>query len=152
MSRNRLVWMLALVIGAVSSFGCSFGEIYLNDPLLREVALAEQQKHYSALVRWSAWHKAVQYVRPEEREAFMANKPALSEFRFSDHESQPVSVNEAADECTVEVVYYGYRTNSPYEVQVRETQHWKRDGVTNQWQVSSVFDGLDEARGRAAAR
>ncbi len=151
MSRISLLWILALVIGAVSSVGCSFGEIYLNDPLLREAALAEQQKHYSALIRWSAFHKAVHYVQDEERDAFMEAAPPLKEFRFSDYESEPVSI-DAAGECTVEVVYYGYRTTSPFEVEVRETQHWKRNGITNVWQVSSVFAGLDEARGRAAAR
>jgi hypothetical protein len=151
MSRNSLVWILALAIGAVSSTGCSFGEIYLNDPLLREVALAEQQKHYSALIRWSAFNKAVRYVQDEERDAFLKDAPSLKEFRFSDYESEPLSIDDTG-ECTVEVVYYGYRTNSPYEVEVRETQHWKRNGITNDWQVSSVFAGLDEARGRAAAR
>ncbi len=151
MSRISLLWILALVIGAVSSVGCSFGEIYLTDPLLREVALAEQQKHYSALMRWSAFHKAVQYVQDEHRDAFMENAPPLKEFRFSDYESEPVSIDDSG-ECTVEVVYYGYRTNSPYEVEVRETQHWRRTGITNKWRVRSVFEGLDEARGRAAAR
>ena len=151
MSRNWLVSILALVIGSVSSIGCSFGEIYITDPLLRQAALAEQQKHYSALIRWSAFHQAVQYVQDEHRDAFMEAAPPLKEFRFSDYESEPVSIDDAG-ECTVEVVYYGYRTNSPYEVEVRETQHWKRSGITNDWQVSSVFKGLDEARGRAAAR
>ena len=92
MSRNWLVSILALVIGSVSSIGCSFGEIYINDPLLREVALAEQQKHYSALMRWSAFHKAVKYVQEEHRDAFMENAPPLKEFRFSDYESAPVSI------------------------------------------------------------
>ncbi len=151
MSRNWLVSILALVIGSVSSIGCSFGEIYMTDPKLREVVLAEQQKHYTALVRWSAFHKAVRYVQEEHRDAFMEAAPPLKEFRFSDYESEPVSIDDSG-ECTVEVVYYGYRTNSPYEVEVRETQHWRRNGITNEWKVSSVFTGLDEARGRAAAR
>ena len=151
MSRNSIVWVLALVIGAVSSSGCSFGEIYLTDPFLREAALNEQQKHYSALIRWSAFRKAARYVQDDERDAFLKDAPPLKEFRFSDYESEPISVDDAG-ECTVEVVYYGYRTTSPFEVEVRETQHWKRNGITNQWQVSSVFIGLDEARGRAATR
>lgn len=152
MFRNWLVSILALALGAVSSVGCSFGEIYIRDPFLREAALAEQQQRYSALIRWSAWHKALKYVQEDHRDAFMEEAPPLKEFRFSDYESEPVSLNEEGDECTVEVVYYGYRTNSPFEVEVRERQHWTRDGITNEWQVSSEFIGLNEARGRAAAR
>ena len=151
MSRNSLALVLALSLGVASLTACSFGEIYITDPLLREVALSEQQRHYSNLIRWSAFHKASAYVPQEERAEFLKVAPPLKEFRFSDFESAPVSLDEDG-ECTVEVVYYGYRTNSPFEVEVHETQHWKRNGITNDWQVSPVFKGLDEARGRAAAR
>ena len=65
--------------------------------------------------------------------------------------TQPIEIDESG-ECTVEVTYYGYRMDSPFEVEVRETQHWKRNGISNAWHVSPVFHGLDEARGRAAAR
>ena len=143
--------IILLSIGVVSSIGCSFGEIYLDDPLLREVALADQQKHYSSLIRWSAFHKAAKYVQTERREEFMKVAPPLKEFRFTDYESQPVEIDESG-ECTVEVTYYGYRTDLPFEVEVRETQHWKRNGISNEWQVFPVFKGLDEARGRAALR
>lgn len=151
MSRNSLALFTVLAIAVVSSVGCSFGEIYLDDPFLREVALADQQKHYTSLIRWSAFHKAAKYVQAERREEFMKVAPPLKEFRFTDYESQPVEL-DAAGECTVEVTYYGYRTDSPFEVEVRETQHWKRNGITNEWQVFPIFRGLDEARGRAALR
>ncbi len=151
MSHKWLALFLVLALGALSSLGCSFGEIYVTDPLLREVALNEQQKHYSSLIRWSAFNKAVQYVQPERRDEFLKVAPPLKEFRFTDYESQPIEIDESG-ECTVEVTYYGYRMDSPFEVEVRETQHWKRNGISNVWHVSPVFNGLDEARGRAAAR
>jgi len=150
MSRNRLALVLALTFGAVASTGCSFGEIYITDPLLREVSLAEQQRRYTNLIRWSAFHKAAAYVQDEQREAFLEEAPPLKDFRFSDYDSQPVALDEAG-ECTIDVVYYGYRTDLPYEVEVRETQHWKRNGFTNEWQVTPEFKGLDEVRVRAAA-
>jgi hypothetical protein len=151
MFRNRLVLILALGFGAVSSTACSFGEIYITDPLLREVALTEQQKRYSSLIRWSAFNKAAKYVQPEEREEFMRVAPPLKDFRFTDYDSEPVDLDESG-ECTVQVVYYGYRTDWPFEVEVHETQHWKRNDFTNQWHVSPTFKGLDEAIGRSAAR
>lgn len=151
MSRTSRSLAVILVLGLLSQLGCSFGEIYLDDPLLREVALQRQQQHYSALIRWSAFHKAAKYVQPERVDEFMELAPPLKEFRFTDFESQPVYLDESG-ECTVEVTYYGYRTDSPFEVEVRETQHWKRNGITNQWHVFPIFRGLDEARGRAALR
>ena len=150
MSSTVLALTIALVIGSASSLGCSFGEIYIHDPLLREVALAEQQKHYTNLIRWSAFNKAARYVQDDRRDEFMRVAPPLKDFRFSDYESQPVAL-DASGECTVDVVYYGYRTDSPYEVEVRETQHWKRNGITNEWQVFPVFKGLDEAMARSAS-
>jgi hypothetical protein len=151
MTRKWTALFLVLALGALSSLGCSFGEIYITDPLLRQAALSDQQKHYSSLIRWSAFHKAAKYVQPERRAEFMKVAPPLKEFRFTDYESAPVAL-DAAGECTVEVTYFGYRTDSPFEVEVRETQHWKRNGITNQWHVFPVFKGLNEARGRAAAR
>lgn len=151
MSRTSLALVVTLAFGLLSQVGCSFGEIYLDDPFLREVALQDQQKHYTSLIRWSAFHKAARYVQPERRDEFMQVAPPLKEFRFTDYESQPVEV-DASGECTVEVTYYGYRTDSPFEVEVQETQHWKRNGITNEWQVFPIFRGLDEARGRAALR
>ena len=152
MSRTWISRRLALVVAlalTASSVGCSFGEIYLTDPLLREVALADQQRRYTNLIRWSAFHKAAAYVQDERREEFMEAAPPLKKFRFSDFDSEPVSLDESG-ECTVEVVYYGYRTDLPYEVEVRETQHWKRSGITNEWQVYPVFKGLKEAQSAAA--
>ena len=151
MFRNRLVLILALAFGAASSTACSFGEIYLTDPFLREVSLEDQQQHYSSLIRWSAFAKAAVYVEPEQREEFMRVAPPLKDFRFTDYESGPVQLDDKG-ECTVEVVYYGYRTDWPLEVEVHETQHWKRNGFTNEWRVSSVFQGLDKAIGRSAKR
>ena len=151
MSRRFLTLFLALALGATTSLACSFGEIYVDDPFLRQAALMEQQKHYTSLIRWSAFHKAAKYVQPERRAEFMKVAPPLKEFRFTDFESAPVDL-DASGECTVEVTYFGYRTDSPFEVEVRETQHWKRNGMSNEWQVFPIFRGLEEARGRAAAR
>jgi hypothetical protein len=150
MSRNSLALALVLLVGSASSLACSFGELYLTDPLLREVSLTEQQKRYTELIRWSAFSKAVRFVQHDQREEFMKVAPPLKDFRFSDYDSEPVELDDAG-ECTVHVVYYGYRTDSPFEVEVHETQHWKRANITNEWLVTSKFEGLDEAIGRSAS-
>ena len=68
--------LLVFALGGLTSSGCSFGEIYLSDPLLREAALNETQRRYSALVRWSAFAKAARYVEPEAREDFLGQSCA----------------------------------------------------------------------------
>ena len=142
--------LLVFALGGLTSSGCSFGEIYLSDPLLRQAALDETQRRYSALVRWSAFAKAARYVEPEAREDFLAQLPGMKTFRFSDFESEPVELNDQG-EAIVRVTYYGSSTASPFEVEVYETQHWKRSGITNDWRVTSEFKGLAAAAGLAKA-
>ncbi len=73
MSSTSKALLATIVFALLSQVGCSFGEIYLEDPFLREVALNEQQKHYTSLIRWSAFHKAARYVQPERRDEFIAS-------------------------------------------------------------------------------
>jgi hypothetical protein len=151
--RVRLASTLPLIamLGGLSSTSCYFGEIYVDDPFGREYALTEIQLHYTSLVRWSAFHKAARYVAPDAREDFVALAPPMKRFRFTDFESGPVDVDEETGEATVQVTYKGYNTFSPFEVEVRETQHWKRSGIGNNWQVTPEFEGLDDAVGSQAA-
>ena len=141
---------LALAPVALST-GCSFGEVYLHDPLLREAALAEIQLHYSSLIRWSAFYKAAKYVDPDAREDFLALLPPLDEFRFTDFESEPIDIDEVTGEATIHVTYKGYSVRSPYEISVVETQQWKRQSAGNTWKVTSEFQGLGETAGLAKA-
>ena len=150
--RVAVLAFLALSGAIVSSAGCYFGEVYLDDPFGREYALSEVQLRYTSLVRWSAFGKAARYVDPEAREEFIALAPPLKKFRFTDYDSEPVEIDEEHDEATVHVTYMGYSTASPFEVEVRETQHWKRSGMGNNWQVTPEFEGLEEATGLASSR
>lgn len=142
---------LLALLPMVFSTGCSFGEIYIRDPLLREAALAEVQLRYTSLVRWSAVHKAARFVKPEAREDFIALLPELENFRFTDFESEPVTIDEESGEATVHVTYKGYSVRSSYEIKVEETQHWSRPDITNNWQVTSEFEGLGKNTGLAQA-
>jgi hypothetical protein len=141
---------LAVVLAGLTS-ACSFGEVYLHDPFLREVSLAEIQMKYSSLVRWSSFHKAAKYVDPDARDDFLALLPPLETFRFSDYESEPVSIDEVSGEATILVTYKGYSVRSPFEVTVTETQYWKRHSIGNDWYVTPEFEGLEQALGLAKA-
>jgi len=157
-SRRSSSWRAmaaVLPIVALSSLalttGCSFGEIYLKDPFLREVSLSEVHLRYTSLVRWSAFHKAAKYVDPDARDDFLAALPPLEVFRFSDYESEPVSIDEETGEATIVVTYKGYSVRSPFEVTVTETQQWKRHSIGNSWLVTSEFEGLKKKAGLAKA-
>jgi len=144
MRHATILALLAFATGGMTT-ACSFGEVYLHDPLLRQVALEEVQLHYSSLVRWSAFHKAAKYVEPDAREDFLAALPSLEEFRFSDFESEPVELDPETGEATIHVTYKGYSTRSPFEIKIRETQHWKRGSIRNDWRVTPEFEGFGEA-------
>ena len=142
----------ALVAVALGTTACSFGELYFDDPLLRGPALMETQKRYTDLVRWSAFHQAAVYVEPTARDGFVAGAPSFKNFRFTDYESEPVMLEGEHSETTIRVTYSGYSTSSPFEVEVIETQHWTRDGVGNDWFVTSEFEGLEPAKRQGIAR
>jgi hypothetical protein len=150
--RTGFGWpLLAILLGSLSSTACYFGEVYVTDPFGREYSLTEIQLSYTSLVRWSAFHKAVRYVAPEARDEFVALAPPMKKFRFTDFQSGPVDIDKETGEATVEVTYTGYSTASPFEVEIRETQHWKRSGMGNNWQVTPEFDGLEKVVGLAAS-
>ena len=143
--------LLATLLAGLVSTSCYFGEVYVNDPFGREYSLTETQLRYTSLVRWSSFHKAARYVAPEAREDFVALAPPMKQFRFTDFETGPIDLDDETGEATVKVTYKGYSTISPFEVEVHETQHWKRSGIGNNWQVTPKFDDLDKATGLAAS-
>lgn len=157
MLRNRRVRtasvlpLVATLLVGLSSTACYFGEIYANDPFGREYSLTEIQLRYTSLVRWSAFPKAVRYVEPDAREDFLTLAPPMKQFRFTDFETGPIDLDEETGEATVKVTYKGYSTASPFEIEVHETQQWKRSGMGNDWLVTPKFDDLEKAVGLAAS-
>jgi hypothetical protein len=145
-----LLVALAIALSGLTT-ACSFGEVYLTDPFLREVSLEEAQMKYSSLVRWSAFHKAASYVDPDARDDFIAIFPPLETFRFTDYESEPVRIDKDRGEATIRVTYRGYSVRSPFEITIKETQYWKRTSVRNDWQVTPEFEGLNKVPGFAKA-
>ena len=148
----RTVWMrralLAIVsLSMVSSFGCAFGEFRPDDPFKRQYSLERAQKRYSDLVRWSKFEEAALFVEVDERQDYRARMPDFREVRFTEHESKPWKLDEEMRNVTIEVTYRGYSMRSPIEVEVHETQTWKREGKGNDWTVASEFHDLDRLAG-----
>ncbi len=138
---SALVALLALAFSP--GFGCAFGEIHLDDPFNRGYSLQEAQRRYTSLVRWSEFKKAAEFVEEEHRDAFLEDAPSFRELRFTDYETGQVDIDDETGESIVEVTYYAYTPTSPLEVTIIETQHWKRETVGNDWEVTSSFAGID---------
>lgn len=144
MRRLRIVLALALLAATAGSFGCAFGEVRWSDPLQREFSLEEAQHRYTVLVRWNDSEKASKFVDPEQRSDYLASFPNFREIRFTEYESDELTMDPDRQTATLDVRYFAYTPTSPIETIVTETQEWYRDaGVGNNWHVRSTFSGLD---------
>lgn len=144
MRRFRVPFTLALLLLLATSLGCAFGEVRWDDPLQREISLEDAQHRYTVLVRFGDFEKAVKFVEPAERDTYLAGLPNLRQLRFTEYESDRVTVDAEKSTSTIEVTYFAYTSASPIEMQVIETQEWYRHpGLGNHWYVRSTFKGLD---------
>lgn len=140
--RTLSMCVLLSAFALLGSLGCAFGEIYWSDPLKREYSLQEVQKRYTDLVRFSQFDQASQFVDSEVRKDFVANAPDWKEIRFTDYESEPIDIDEETGRAIIKVTYTAYRSNSPIEEELVETQEWFRVNVMNSWQVRPTFEGM----------
>lgn len=141
-SLRALVAIFALSV--LGGLGCANGEFRFGDPFDREETLSHAQHQYTVLIRWSEFQRAGTYVAADERDAFLTRMDALDDARFTDYESGEVELDKELETATIKVTYTVYTPSSPYELEVSETQEWKRSGVSNKWQVSSTFEGLQQ--------
>jgi len=149
MNRKLVVGAAAVLLVAVafSALGCSFGEIYWNDPFKRQVALQKAQKRYTDLFRFSHFQGAAMYVDPALREEFLEKVPSVKDVRFTDYEAESIDLDEPeAREVAVHVTYSAYNNYTMIEVSVEETQNWYREGITNNWMVRPEFSGLEQLK------
>lgn len=136
--------LLALTLLVSSMLGCAFGEIRITDPFDRQLTFDQAQRRYTVLVRFSEFQKARDFLADEHREAFLQSMKSLDEARFTDFESESVELGDDKQSATVRVTYTIYTPSMPYEVEVTEIQVWNRHGITNDWQVISTFEGLEQ--------
>ena len=135
--------LLALTLLVSSMLGCAFGEIRMTDPFDRQLTFDEAQRKYTIYVRFSEFQKARAFLVEEYREDFLQAMNSLDEARFTDFESESVELGDDKQTATVRVTYTIYTPSMPFEVEVTEVQVWNRNGITNNWQVISNFEGLD---------
>jgi hypothetical protein len=127
-----------------SAFGCADGEWRLGDPFDREVTLSEAQHQYTVWVRWTEFKKALKYINKDDRDAYTAQMKTLKTARFTDYESEAIELDQKKRMATIQVTYTLWTDFLPYEITIVETQEWTRDGTSNNWQVHSYFEGLNQ--------
>ena len=115
----------------------------MTDPFDRQLTFDEAQRTYTIYVRFSEFQKARAFLVEEYREDFLQAMNSLDEARFTDFESESVELGDDKQTATVRVTYTIYTPSMPFEVEVTEVQVWNRNGITNNWQVISNFEGLD---------
>jgi len=69
---------------------------------------------------------------------------SFGEVHFDDPFDREYSLGEAQHRYTTLVRFGDFERASdiPFEFEIAETQVWSRDGMSNDWQVSSTFEGL----------
>jgi hypothetical protein len=141
---SRLILVLAAIAMLVTTFGCADGEFRFGDPLDRQVSLSEAQHRYTVLIRWNHFKKARKYVADDDRDDFMLQTEALEEARFTEYDAEPVELDREKQSATIKVTYTLWTPFIPYEVTISEIQEWRREGVTNDWRVTSYFEDLNK--------
>ena len=133
---------LLAVAGLISVLGCANGEFRFGDPFDRQLTLSEAQHRYTVLVRWSQFQKARSFVAVDDRDAYMAQMARLKDARITEYESEPIELDAKKQNASIRVTYRLYTPAIPYEIEIIEQQEWTRSGITNNWNVTSTFDGL----------
>lgn len=132
--------VLTIVAGAM---GCADGEFRLGDPFDRQLTFTESQHRYTTFVRWAEFQKARAFVADDNRAAYMEQMKSLKQARFIDYEAEPIELDTARQSATIRVTYTLYTASIPYEFEIVELQEWTREGISNDWRVYSVFEGLE---------
>jgi len=147
-SSFRLAFALLGVALVASLSGCAEGEFRLGDPLDRQATLSEAQHRYTVLVRWNHFKKARKYLADDAKEDFMAQTKMLEDARFTEYDSEPVELDREKQSATIRVTYTLWTPFIPYEITISELQEWRRDGITNDWRVTSYFEDLNKLASR----
>jgi hypothetical protein len=148
--RHALVG-LSLLIPLLSTTGCIaplFIEMF-KDPMGRHDSLTRVQREYTNSLRWGNLENAVQFVHPEEQEAFHTKVQQFREIRVTDYEAgKIVWGDEEQATATVTVTYRAYSLANMVEKEIRETQRWERLTKKNDWVVRpEIAELIDSVAG-----
>jgi len=132
---------LAATAGLLAGLGC----VGFHDPMGREEALTNAQRHYTQNVRWGNLDAASAYVDPEVRDDFLGRARAFEAIRITEYDIGRIDYGEDRRSAQVHVTYHAYSLASVEERRIEEEQHWSRPGSGNTWLVRPELAGLIES-------
>ncbi len=141
----RRAHALALLgVSLVFSSGCAVLIDAFTDPMGRKAALKRNQREYTKFVRWGDVEGAARYVHPDLRDEFLGYEDEFDGIRVTDFEVGDYVYGKRQATASVRVTYTAYAVGSMIEKEIKETQHWERNGAGNQWVVRPKLEGLVE--------
>lgn len=135
---RRAVLGFAVLIPLLSTTGCVAPLLIemFKDPMGRHDSLARVQREYTNSLRWGNIDNAVQFVHPDDREAFLSRVKEFKDIRVTDYEAgEIVWQGEEQASATVSVTYRAYSLANMVEKEIHETQRWERLTKRNDWVV-----------------
>ena len=121
----------------------------LAEPIERAVG------RYVNDVRFRLFDSAVNSVEPGLRPQFRAATDHLRTIRFTGVTIEQIEVDEFGTTALATVRWRGHWLRSPFERELRTTQHWRRDEPSLHWFVTPELEALganlEQMRGAPAA-
>lgn len=145
----RVIRTLAL-FAAFALPGC----LSFEDPMNADGVFLQQQRAFSAALRWSQWDQAAEHVEPDLRAEFFALTDELREVRLTDYAVRDVNIASLRTTATAVVVYSGFELSMPIERSVVVNQSWRWDEAERRWYVTPDVEARDKMgeAGFSAAR
>lgn len=99
-------------------------------------------RRYANDVRFRLFDSAVGFVEPDLRPQFRAATDQLRTIRFTGVTIEQVELDELGTTAIATVRWRGHWLESPFERELRTTQHWRRDDASQTWYVTPELEAL----------
>lgn len=99
-------------------------------------------RRYTNDVRFRLFDSAVGFVEPDLRSQFRGATDHLRTIRFTGVTIEQVELDELGTTAIATVRWRGHWLDSPFERELRITQHWRRDEPTQRWYVTPELEAL----------
>lgn len=125
------------------------------EPLVMEEPIEVIVRRYVNDMRFRLFDSAVNFVEPDLRPQFRAATDHLQTVRFTGVTIEQVDVDERGTTAIATVRWRGHWLRSPFERELRTTQHWRRAEPGNTWYITPELDAFEaspeQMRGAPAA-
>ena len=139
--------MRILIISALAflASGCIGIAEVATMPIAKKAKFEEIQANYTSDIRFGLVDEAAEHVEPGLQAEFKATASRLSDIRFTDARVEQLEIDTLRTEAVAVVTFKGYWLSSPFEREIRITQHWRRTPPSQEWYVTPDIASLVDA-------